>query len=212
MSQTISFPNYTPPARFDDLPWTDVRIEESDTSAFPSDTTTWTQIDSQALSPLDTDPASPILRDITTSLASDTPDLWYRLIWVDAALTTSAPTVPIQNGTTTPYASVEELFRVLKVRDPSAEQIDAAQGDLETATLEIDTEIDLSEGVQLNAKQLRLVKGVCIDRAADLWRHRESAPGILGIVDEGSPAPPGRYSWARYAARLSNIKDQWAVA
>ena len=214
MSQTISFPNYTPPARYDDLPWTDVQIEESDTSAFPSDTTVWSQIDTQALSPLDTDPASPIVRDLTTSLASDTPSLWYRLIWVDAALTTSAPTTPVQNGATTPYATTAELFRILSKNNPSAAQIAAAQGDLDAATIEINAELDWADDHDPpTTAQLELLKGVCLDRAADLWRHRESAPGILGIADEGVEVTgTGRYSWARYSARLSVLKDQWPVA
>lgn len=213
MSQTVSFPNYTPPARFDDLPWTDVRIEESDTSAFPSDTTIWTQIDSQALTPLDTDPATPIVRNITTSLASDTPALWYRLIWVDAALSTSSPTTPIQNGTATPYATTTDFFRVIKKNNPSTEQIAAAQGDLVTASIEINAELDWTDDhAAMSADQLSLVKGVCLDRAADLWRHRESAPGILGVVDEGVPTSPGRYSFARYISRLSVLKDQWGIA
>lgn len=111
------------------------------------------------------------------------------------------------------YATTADLFRVLKVREPSADQTAAAQGDLDTATIEIDAEIDLSaDHASLTTVQLELVKGVCIDRAADLWRHRESAPGILGVVDEGVPSVPGRYSFARYVARLSVLKDQWGIS
>lgn len=111
------------------------------------------------------------------------------------------------------YATTDDLFRVLKIRTPSTDQTAAAQGDLDTATIEIDSEIDLSSThASLTTEQLELVKGVCIDRAADLWRHRESAPGILGVVDEAVPSVPGRYSFARYVARLSVIKDQWGLA
>jgi hypothetical protein len=31
-------------------------------------------------------------------------------------------------------------------------------------------------------------------------------------VDEAVSTIPGRYSWARYAARLSPLKDQWGIA
>lgn len=111
------------------------------------------------------------------------------------------------------YATTDELFRVLKVRTPSDDQTAAAQGDLDTATIEIDAELDFATGhAALTTEQTELVKGVCIDRAADLWRHRESAAGILGITDETIPAGSGRYSWARYAARLSVLKDQWGIA
>ena len=111
------------------------------------------------------------------------------------------------------YATTTELFRLLKKSSPSAEQTAAAQGDLDTATIEIDAEIDLADDAPaLTTEQLELVKGVCLDRAADLWRHRESAPGILGVVDEAMPTSFGRYSWERYAQRLSPIKNQWGLA
>jgi hypothetical protein len=32
MTQVVSFENYTPPARFDSIPWANVKIEESDTT------------------------------------------------------------------------------------------------------------------------------------------------------------------------------------
>ncbi len=113
-----------------------------------------------------------------------------------------------------PYATTTELFRILSKNNPSGPQITAAQGDLDTATIEINTEIDWADDhAAATPEQLELMKGVCLDRAADLWRHRESAPGILGMADEGlQPAGTGRYSWARYSARLSVIKDQWAIA
>jgi hypothetical protein len=214
MSQVVSFEDYTPPARFDAVPWSEVRIEQSDTSTL-SDATVWTQIDVIALSPLDVDPANPQTRNFTTDQASDTPDLWYRVIFADGSGNTTLPSVPVQNleFPVAAYATVADLFRVLKVRDPSADQTTAAQGDLDTATIEINAEIDkASDSPALTAEQLELVKGVCIDRAADLWRHRESAPGILGVVDEAVPSTFGRYSWERYAQRLSPLKEQWGIA
>lgn len=113
----------------------------------------------------------------------------------------------------TPYATTDELLAVLKVRQPTAAQIVSAQGVIDTATIEINAEIDLSATHDpLTAEQLELCNGVCIDRAADLWRHTQSQPGILGITDEGIPSVPGRYSFARYTARLSVLKDQWGIA
>ncbi len=208
MSYIVSFDDYTPAPRFDGLPWTDVRIEEGTTSTGP-----WTQIDDIALSPLDPDPANPVARSFTTPNGT-APDLWYRVIFADAAMDTSLPSPAIPNlSSSAPYATPPELFRILRVKQPSAEQTAAALGDLATATIEINAEIDLgADATALNGSQLDLVQGVCIDRAADLWRHRESAPGILGIVDESVPVTPGRYSWARYAARLSVLKDQWGIA
>lgn len=214
MSQTISFTDYTPPARYDSLPWTHVQVQESDTATL-SDTTVWTVIDTQALSPLDSDPSLPASRNVTTSNASDTPALWYRLVWVDAATSTSPPTTPVENlPLLAAYASTGDLFRVLKVRTPSAAQVAAAQRDLDTATLEIDTELDrAADAPAFTHAQLQLVRDVCVDRAADLWRHRESAAGILGIPDETVASPqPMRYAWTRYAQRLSPLKEQFGLA
>jgi hypothetical protein len=215
MTQVVSFEDYTPPARFDAIPWSEVRIEQSDTTATPSATTVWTQIDVVALSPLDSNPAIPASRGFTTHLASDTPDLWYRAIFADANNSTTLPSVPVQNQglSVSPYATTDELFRVLKVRTPTSDQTIAAHGDLDTATIEINAEIDLADDAPpLTGDELELCRGVCIDRAADLWRHRESAPGILGVVDEAVPSSFGRYSWERYAQRLSPLKGQWGIA
>ena len=82
MAQVITFERYRPVARYDATPWTQVRIEESDTSDL-SDDTVWTALETQALSPVDADPENPAYRNFTTDLASDDEDLWYRICFVD---------------------------------------------------------------------------------------------------------------------------------
>jgi len=52
-------------------------------------------IDTQALSPYDSDPTQPIARSFTTSLAM-IPEGWYQINWLDAS-GHIAPTDPIQN-------------------------------------------------------------------------------------------------------------------
>lgn len=215
----VSFAAYTPPARFDSIPWSEVRIEENDTTVL-ADTVNWTQIDALDVATdtvpvgLDPDPAVPVSRSFTTVLASATPELWYRVIFADGNGNVSLPSLAIQNiESPDPYATTAEFFRIIKKTGPSSEQVTAAQRDLATASLEIDTELDFSpDHDPLSPAGLALVNGVCLDRAADLWRHRESAPGILGVVDEGVPTTPGRYSFARYISRLSPLKDQWGIA
>lgn len=208
MGYVVSFTEYVPPERFDAEPWSEVTIEEAPTSTGP-----WTLLETQALNPLDTDPSKPATRNFTTELGT-APLLWYRITFVDADSDTSLPSPAIQNtGAVSTYATVSELFRVLKIREPTAAQIVAAEGRLATSTLEIDREIDRStDDTELTAAELDLVRGVCIDRAADLWRHTESIPGILGVLDEGVPTTPGRYSWERYAQRLAPLKSMWGLA
>jgi hypothetical protein len=73
-------------------------------------------------------------------------------------------------------------------------------------------EIDLVDPGDLSESDVALCASVNLDRAADLWRHTESAPGILGVVDEAVPSTFGRYSWERYGQRLSTVKQQWGIA
>jgi hypothetical protein len=137
-------------------------------------------------------------------------------LWLNQDEFTSQASQLFTSGTpvgVTSYATTADLFRILKIKTPTPDQTLAAQGDLDTATIEINAEIDHSPaGPALTTQGLELCKGVCIDRAADLWRHRESAPGILGVVDEAVPSSFGRYSWERYAQRLSPLKEQWGIA
>lgn len=120
--------------------------------------------------------------------------------------------IPVSPPSGNTYAEVTELFRILKIRTPTNPQIVAAERCLVTATGEIDAEVNLADGDTLPEWGLSLVSQVCLDRAADIWRHTESAPGILGIPDEGMPTTFGRYSWNRYAERLSPLKGQWGLA
>jgi hypothetical protein len=124
------------------------------------------------------------------------------------------PTEPVQEFglAVQPFTTATDLFRVLKVRSPSSDQTAAANGYLLTAALEIMAEIDLVDPGELSEADVALCASVNLDRAADLWRHTESAPGILGVVDEAVPATFGRYSWERYAERLAPVKQQWGLA
>lgn len=210
MAQVISFEDYTPPARFDSLAWTQVRVEEAAAS-----TGTWATIETIALSPTDADPSDPAARSFTTDLASDTADLWYRVVFLDAAGDTSQPSTPVQNSASAvaPFATVSELARILKIRTPTDDQTAAMERVLFVAAGEIDAELDLDDDTVLEAWQMALASQVNLDRAADLWRHTESIPGITGLLgDETSLALPGRYSWNRYAERLAPCKSQWGLA
>src|SRR5579859_3735778 len=92
MSQIVSFTGYTPPARFDDIPWTDAQIQEA-----PEVTGAWTVIDTVTLGTPDVDPTHPAARSFTTDNGT-APDLWYRVVFLDGSGGESIPTDPIQNG------------------------------------------------------------------------------------------------------------------
>ncbi len=206
MSIVVSFHGFTPSPRYDDRPWTNVRIEES----VLLDPAIWTTIDTIAITP-DVDPANPSSRSFTTENGT-APDLFYRVTFLDDFAGETEPSEPIQNTALSgPFVSRSELVRILRINAPTEAQTEAMDRVLIAAADEIRAEIDLRTD-DLTSSQLAICATVNLDRAADLWRHTESAPGILGILDENVPTTPGRYSWARYAARLSVVKDQWGIA
>jgi hypothetical protein len=212
MAQVITFERVTPIARYDDTPWISACVEESATSSVDS---AYTLIDTITLDPVDADPSDPVARNLTTELASDTADLWYRIYFVDATDDVSAPTPPIQNvaldGDT--YATVNELARILKIRAPSGEQSDAMQRVLLTAAGEINSEIDRSEDDDaLAGWQLALCAEVNLERAVEHWQQMESPFGIIGLGAEFGATHTARDSWQRHAMKLAPLKTQWGLA
>ena len=132
MAQVITFEDYVPPARYDAVAWTAARIEEAATSAGP-----WSQIDELTLTPVDSDPVHPASRDLTTSLADDAMNLWYRIIFVDAGSATSRPTDPVQNQAHYEfYVSAEQLKATMGITT------DQWNGDLERAAFAASKAID----------------------------------------------------------------------
>jgi hypothetical protein len=90
----VSMKDFIPPSRSDGLPWTTIRIEEAAAS-----TGTWTQIASQVLTPVDSDPRYPMPRDWTVTNATLAPGVgWYRVRFGDAANQTSEYSDPVLNS------------------------------------------------------------------------------------------------------------------
>lgn len=210
MSQVVSFSGYTPPARFDLEPWTDVRIEEAS-----SEDGTYTAIDTLALSPVDPDPSNPAARDFTTAQGTAA-DLWYQVVFLDASLNESEPTTPVQNVSSSvsfidaeAYATVEELARILKMRDPSAAQTTAMERVLLTAAGEINSEIGQTNS-DLAGWQLSLATEVNLERAVEHWNQSQAPFGL--VIDGGTVAYSARDSWDRHAHKLAPLKDSWGLA
>jgi hypothetical protein len=209
MAQVITFENYRPTPRYDAIPWTSVRVYEAATA--DAEDVDWTLIDTITLSPVDADPSDPAARDITTELASDTDELWYRLVFVDATGDTLAPTVPVQNVTSpAAYATVDELARILSLRAPTVEQIEAMERVLLVAAGEIDAEVGVTGG--LSGWQVALAAEVNLERAVEHWQQMQSPFGILGLGGEVPATHVGRDSWDRHAHKLAPLKESWGVA
>lgn len=202
MSVVVSFKGWTPAARYDDLPWTEVRIEEATLATGP-----FAQIDVVALDPLDEDPADPAARDFTTELGSAA-DRWYRLIFADASGDTQVPTVPIQNtGAAAMYATTSELALILRVNE--VDNLVALTRVLTAATGEIDAELGIDSGYN---NPPALATEVCLERAVEHWQQMKSPFGILGLGGETPATHVGRDSWDRHAHKLAPLKESWGVA
>jgi len=210
MSQVISFEAFRPSPRYDEIVWTEARIEEGTTVSGP-----WTLLETIPLDPLDADPANPATRDFTTELASEDLDLWYRIIFVDATGDVAQPTIPIQNSSLQSiYASVDELARILKIRAPTTAQRAAMNRVLVAAAAEINDEIDLPAESELSGFHLRIAETVNLERAVEHWRQQEAPFGLLGLGTEfgGGVERTARDSWERHAHKLAPLKQQWGLA
>lgn len=81
----ITFIEYVPPIREDNVAWYQALIEEASASTGP-----WTLIDTITLDPLDIDPSDPAARSFTTDNAVLT-NGWYRVTFKDASNNLSLP-------------------------------------------------------------------------------------------------------------------------
>ena len=62
----------------------------------------------------------------------------------------------------------------------------------------------------LHAQQLALAKRVNVLRGVEWWKSADAAWGVLGFADTGALRLP-RATFARHAATLLPLKDQWGI-
>lgn len=210
MGVVVSFTDYIPPVRFDEVPWETIDIYElAAADALEAD---WTLIDTVTIDPVDADPSDPASRTFTTDQGTDE-GLWYRVRFVDGAANVSSPTDAVQNveDPVTPYATVDELARILKIRNPTDDQTTAMERVLMSAAGEIDAEIDLAGG-SLTGWQLDLAAEVNLERAVEHWRQQESPFGLLSAGVDVPAERAARDSWERHALKLAPLKQQFGLA
>jgi hypothetical protein len=115
------------------------------------------------------------------------------------------------------YAETDELFRVLKVRNPTADQTAAGQRVLDAAAAEIDAELDLTTPydpvgtVGGTNPAPPLVVEVNLERAVEHWRQQEAPFGVLGF-DSTMPTPTATDSFNRHANKLAPLKANWGLS
>lgn len=95
MAYVVTIPSQTPPARYDDVSWVNVRVFEGTTADGP-----WVQIDDIPI-PSFSDPSAPDSVSITTTNATADVGLWYRVAFIDGNNNQSAMTAPWYNESST---------------------------------------------------------------------------------------------------------------
>ena len=208
MSVVVSLEDFRPAPRYDSLPWTEARIEEGTAATGP-----WTILETQALTPLDADPANPAYRNFTTALGTAA-EQWYRVVFTDATLATGLPTVPIQNveDDRAVYASVSELARLLRVS--ASERHDSLIRVLKAAADEIDSEIgtvDINGMATPYSNPPSIAREVNLERAVEHWKQEQSPFGIIGFGDS-LVTYTARDTWDRHAHKLAILKGTWGMA
>ena len=208
MAVVVSLEDYRPSPRYDGLAWTQARIEEGTASAGP-----WTVLETQNLSPVDSDPANPAYRSFTTQLGTDE-ELWYRVVFLDASGDVGLPTFPVQNvaDDRPVYASVDELARLLRVN--ATQRHNALMRALKAAAFEIDSEVgtaDITGAATPYSNPPALVREVNLERAVEHWKQAETPFGIVGLGDLQS-VYTARDTWDRHAHKLAPLKASWGLA
>jgi hypothetical protein len=89
MSYVVSFVDFQPEPRFDNVPWARVLVSEA-----AARDGIYTQIDDIMLTPADADPTSPAVRSFSTDNAT-LPSGWYRITFRDAGGNDSLPVAPV---------------------------------------------------------------------------------------------------------------------
>jgi hypothetical protein len=139
----------------------------------------------------------------------------YTLIWKhagdvvgveDLTVTGSAPGDPLPPPEV--YGTVEELFRRLKIRTPTADQTTAADRILVAATGEVNKK--MGRLTDLDPAELALATEVTLERGAELWNESEVPFGAIGLDNPSGPVFVSRHS--RALAKLTVNQESWGCA
>lgn len=111
------------------------------------------------------------------------------------------------------YVDVDELARVLRLRDPTGAQGTAMQRVLDTAAYEIDVEVFGTAEfgtAQYVPPYPALVVEVNLERAVEHWQQQDSPFGVIGI-SESTPIMSAKDSFDRHAHKLAPLKESWGI-
>lgn len=120
------------------------------------------------------------------------------------------------------YVDVDELVRVLHLRQPTGAQGTALQRVIDTSTGEVNGEIgtawatpDLASWPDTpdvpDPLAAALIVEVTLERAVEHWNQQESPFGVIGL-SEALPTMTAKDTWDRHANKLSPMKRTWGIA
>lgn len=120
------------------------------------------------------------------------------------------------------YVGVDELARVLRLRQPSEAQGTAMQRVIDTSTGEVNREIGTAWATAAEASwpatpdvpdplAAALIVEVTLERAVEHWQQQESPFGVIGMGD-AIPTFTAKDSWDRHANKLVPMKRSWGLA
>jgi hypothetical protein len=137
----------------------------------------------------------------------------YTLLWsLDG--TTAPDQVSIEDLVVQPgglgltYGTSDELARILKIRNPTADQLTAMDRVLSSASGEVNAEIDRVDAIA--GWEVQLATEVTLERAVEHWQQEEVPYGIW--ENSLGPVIVGRDTWDRHALKLAPLKQQWGMA
>jgi len=110
------------------------------------------------------------------------------------------------------YATTDELFRVLKIRQPTTEQELSGMRVLAAATFEIDQEIARPDDDPIVGAEVSLAQVVCLERAVEHWRQEEVSWGLVGQGVDGTGSFIAKDTFGRHAETLAPLKRSWGIA
>jgi hypothetical protein len=106
------------------------------------------------------------------------------------------------------YGTVDELFRRLKIRTPTADQTAAADRIMVAASTEVNLKMGRATG--LDAGELAIATEATLERGAELWNESEVPFGAIGLDNPSGPVFVSRNS--RALAKLGRIQETWGVS
>jgi hypothetical protein len=215
VSEVVTFVGYRPPARYDQLPWTQAVIQEAAT-----ETGSYTTVDTVTLTPVDSRPVRP-----GPTVVHDRARHRPRLLVPGS--------VPRRNGRQQPADQPDPERRRInrghaRLRDPgraatgaaetapTAAETVAMQRDLDVAAREIDW--DLSYDPASNpapapaTAEYALLADVNLDRAVELWATHQRPFGAQQAGADMMPLVAPRDTWHRHHLRLNPLRTSFGVA